>query len=282
VRTWSFGDLPRSVERTVRGRVVTAYPALADDGDSAAIIACTSADEQATTMWAGTRRLVRLAMPAPARQVDSLLEHHIKSAMAQSPVQPKVDWYNDIIGCALDHLIGEAGGPVWHAAEFDLLVDAVRDEFHDTLVTVAAAAGRLITLHSAIRRTLDRLVAAPLAPAVGDVREHLDRLVYEGVLTGVGFTKLDDIDRYLRAIERRLATLPNNPQRDAELMDRCRKLEAEYENLAETVSPSGDLEALAWTLEEFRVSSFAQQLRTPVPVSEKRIRNEIHRLARGL
>jgi len=282
LRTWTFGDLPRTVERNVNGRVITAYPALADDGDSAAIVACTSSDEQIATMWAGTRRLVRLAMPAPARQVDSLLDQRTKNAMAQSPVQPKVDWYNDIIGCALDHLIAEAGGPVWTGAAFERLVDAVRDRLHDTLVTVTASTAKLIALHSSIRRTLNQLVAAPMASAVTDVREHLDRLVYEGVLTGVGFAKLDDIDRYLRAIERRLANLPNNPKRDADLMERCRKLEAEYENLAETVSPSDDLEALAWALEEFRVSSFAQQLRTPIPVSEKRIRNEIHRLARGL
>jgi ATP-dependent helicase HrpA len=281
-RSWSFGDLPGSVEQVVSGRVVTAHPAIADDGDSVSVVACTSAEEQADTMWAGTRRLVRLAMPAPARQVDSLLDQRTRNAMAQSTVQPKVDWYNDIISCALDHLIGEAGGPAWNEAAFERLVAQVRDGFHDTLVTVAAAATGLIAQHTAIRRTLDRLVAEPFAPAVTDVREQLDRLVYEGVLSGVGFGRLDDLERYLRAIEHRLAKLPDNVRRDGELMARCRRLEAEYEQLAETVSPSPELEALAWTLEELRVSSFAQHLRTPTPVSEKRIRNEIHRLARGL
>ncbi len=282
LRSWSFGDLPGSVDRIVSGRAVTAYPALADDGDSVAIVACTSVEEQAATMWDGTRRLVRLAMPAPARQVDSLLDQRTRDAMARSPVQPKVDWYNDIIGCALDHLIGEGGGPAWTAGAFDELVLVARDGLHEALVTVCGAATRLIARHSAILAMLDRLVAPPLAPAAADVREQLDRLVYEGVLTGVGFTRLDDLDRYLRAIERRLVTLPDHPRRDAELMERCRRIELEYEHLAETVSPSSDLEALAWMLEELRVSSFAQQLRTPVPVSEKRIRKEIHRLARGL
>jgi ATP-dependent helicase HrpA len=93
---------------------------------------------------------------------------------------------------------------------------------------------------------------------------------------------LGDVDRYLRAIERRLDVLPDKPQRDAELMARCRSVEAEFDDLAATVAPSADVEALAWSLEELRVSSFAQHLRTPTPVSEKRIRKEIHRLARGL
>ena len=82
LRAWTFGELPRVVEREVHGRLIAAYPALADDGDSVAIVACTSADEQVATMWDGTRRLVRLAMPAPARQVDALLDARTKTAMS--------------------------------------------------------------------------------------------------------------------------------------------------------------------------------------------------------
>ncbi len=282
LRAWSFGELPRRIESVIGGRVVTAYPALADDGDSVAIVSCTSVDEQATTMWAGTRRLVRLALPAPARQVDSLLDDRTKKAMAASPVQSKVDWYQDVIGAALDHLIATHGGPAWEATGFDRLVAGATDGFHETLAVVAASATRLIALHTAIRRRLDQLVAAPLAPAVADVRAQLDRLVYPGMLTGVGFDRLDDVERYLRAIDWRLDRLADHLRRDAELMARCRRLEAEFDDLTRTVSASAELESLSWSLEELRVSSFAQHLRTRVPVSEKRIRNEIHRLARGL
>jgi ATP-dependent helicase HrpA len=233
-------------------------------------------------MWAGTRRLVRLAMPAPARQVDSLLDTPTRTAMSRSPLQTKVDWYHDIIGCALDDLIARAGGPAWNETDFQRLVDAVRDGFHDTLAVAAAGAARLVERHATILRRLDQLVAAPVAPAVADVREQLARLVYPGLLVGVGLSRLDDLDRYLRAMEWRLTRLPDHVRRDAELMARCRQLEAEYDDLVRTVAPGPDVDALAWALEELRVSSFAQQLRTPVPVSEKRIRKEIHRLARGL
>src|SRR5690606_30760605 len=102
-------------------------------------------------------------------------------------------------------------------AAFAPVVDIVRDGFHDDLVTVTGAAGSLIERHAVIRRTLDRLVAASVAPAVADVGEQLDRLVYPGVLTGVGFDRLDDLGRYLRAIEWRLSRLNENARRDAEL-----------------------------------------------------------------
>ena len=282
LRSWTFGDLPGSIERVVSGRVVTAYPAIADDGDSVAVVACTTREEQSATMWEGTRRLVRLALPAPARQVDALLDAPTRTAMANSPLQSKVDWYNDIISCALDHLIATAGGPVWTEAAFAPILATARDGFHDDLTTVCGAASGLIARHTTIRRALDRLTAPSLEPAVTDLREHLDRLVYPGVLTGVGFDRLADVDRYLRAIEWRLSRLPERVRRDAELMERCRRLEADYDDLRRTAVPGPDLDAIAWALEEFRVSSFAQQLRTPVPVSEKRIRKEIHRLHRGL
>ncbi len=281
LRTWSIGDLPGSIERDVDGLIVTAYPALSDEGDTVAVVACTSAAEQASTMWAGTRRLVRLAMVAPARHVDSLLDATTKSSMARGSVQSKVDWYNDIIGCALDHLVGEAGGPAWTAAGFDRLAESARSGFDDTLAIVAQRATRLLGRSVDIGNTLEQLSAAPFADAVNDVQEQLSRLMYPGLLTGVGFGRLADMDRYLHAIELRLSSLPNDVRRDAELMGRCRLVESDFDALARSVAPSRDLEQLAWALEELRVSLFAQQLRTPVRVSEKRIRSDIGRIARG-
>ena len=282
LRTWSFGDLPTVVESQQSGRTVKAYPALDDEGDSVGIRLCAGPDEQAEVHWAGTRRLMRLAMAAPARQVDSLLSGSTKAAIADGRWQSKVDWYNDIIGATLDHLIAEAGGPVWTEAGFDRLIAAGRDRFGDTLASVTATASSMVSTLVTVQRQLAKITAPPFQPAVVDVRAHLERLVYPGFVGGVGFERLDDIDRYLRAIERRLLNLANNHGRDTELMARCRRLEAEFDDLIATVTPSAAVEELAWMLEEFRVSSFAQQLRTPVPVSEKRIRTEMSRLARGL
>ena len=62
------------------------------------------------------------------------------------------------------------------------------------------------------------------------------------------------------------------PARDTERMLRCRRLELEYEALAESVPPSPELADVGWLLEEFRVAPFAQQLGTAQPVSDKRIR----------
>ena len=97
--------------------------------------------------------------------------------MARGSVQSKVDWYNDIIGCALDHLVGEAGGPAWTAAAFDRLAESARSGFDDTLAIVAQRATRLLGRSVDIGNTLEQLSAAPFADAVNDVQEQLSRLM---------------------------------------------------------------------------------------------------------
>ena len=281
LRSWTFGDLPSSVQRTVAGRVLTAYPALADDGDSVSIITCTSLDDQANSMWIGTRRLVRLALRAPVRQVDALLGPAGRRALATSTVQTKVEWYQDIIDCALDHLIAESDGPVRTEVEFARLVERVQHGWDETVRVVVAASVAIETSRAAIDHAIDRTTSPSLGPAVTDLREHVARLVYVGCVTGIGFGRLDDVTRYLRAIERRVGNLGADPGRDAVLMQRCRLLEREFELVAATLAPSADLEAIAWMLEEFRVSTFAQQLGTATPVSEHRIRRELLRVGRG-
>ena len=281
LRTWDLDALPRVIEHEADGHRVRAYPALVDEQEGVGIAVFASPDEQTEAMWAGTRRLLRLQMPSPARQVDSLLDAGTKRRLANDRHQPRVEWYHDCINCTLDHLIAEGGGPAWNRAAFKQLVEGARAGFADTLAAVCSSATTILSTLGAIDTALARASAtAPLA-SVTDARHHLERLVYPGFLTGVGFDRLGDLTRYLKAIERRAAAMTRNPARDASLMATCVQLEVEYDRLVATTPWSDELELLAYQLEEFRVSSFAQELGTASPVSEKRLRTEMHRLARG-
>jgi ATP-dependent helicase HrpA len=109
------------------------------------------------------------------------------------------------------------------------------------------------------------------ASSVADVEEQVDRLIYPGFLAGVGAGRLADVHRYLQAIERRLERLPENGERDRQMMAAVRKLEAEHDRLREAQPDSASLLEVAWMLQELRVSLFAQALGTRGKVSEKRI-----------
>ena len=109
------------------------------------------------------------------------------------------------------------------------------------------------------------------ADAKWDIDEQLERLIYPGFLTGVGIDRLPDMLRYLRAISRRLETLPDRVERDRNLMDRIRELEAQRDQVSDAMPGSIELIDVAWMLQELRVSWFAQSLGTKGKVSEKRI-----------
>jgi len=276
LRTWDFGRLPRVVETATPAGPVKAYPALIDEGDAVGIALLASEDEQADAMWLGVRRLVRLHLPSPVRALDALLSNTTKLRLVNAHVQSRSEWYNDAISAALDDLIAEHGGPPWAPAGFEELVAAARREMPERLERLAGAITAILEVLDDIHTKVDRLNTAQFAVSVDDIRAHLGRLAYPGMLAGVGLHRVDDVVRYLTAISRRLDALVKSPQRDLDALATCRRLDNEVAALARSKGPSAELEEVVWLLEELRVSLFAQGLGTTTRVSEKRIRRAIN------
>ena len=285
---WDFESLPRMVET----RQVRAYPALVDEGESVAIRLLPSPDEQADAMWLGVRRLLRLNLGGPVRQLDEALPMATKLSLVNGHVQSKAEWYNDAIDAAIDTVIADAGGPAWSRADFDALLDESRSRLPELLTTAAEAIEHLAATLDDIHTKLDRLTSSLVSKAPGtrsadtpsyelsldDVRAHLGRLAYPGFLAGVGLHRLDDIGRYLAAIDRRLDGLVKSPRRDVEALAICRRLDNELAEVLSTRGMSEAAEEVVWMLEELRVSLFAQSLGTRGKISEKRARRAINQL----
>jgi len=274
ITSWDFGTLPMVVDT---GQV-KAYPSLVDQGDSVSIGLHPNAAEQADAMWLGVRRLVRLNVAGPARLVDRLLGDDTKLKLINGHVQSKAEWYNDAIATSIDAIITDAGGPPWNEAAFDALVNRARDELQDRLVEVTAVVGKLVTILGIIHTKLDRLTTDTYHITVDDVRAHLGRLTYPGMLAGVGCHRLDDVVRYLQAIDCRLDGVVKNPRRDLEAQATCRRLDNELAELAAKRNEPELVEEIVWMLEELRVSLFAQSLRTKGKISEKRVRRALYDL----
>jgi ATP-dependent helicase HrpA len=109
-----------------------------------------------------------------------------------------------------------------------------------------------------------------------DIRAQLSGLVYPGFVTTTGRARLVDVQRYLRAIERRLDALVSRPDRDRSLMSQVHEVAHEYDQWRASLPPARRDDAavtgVRWMIEELRVSLFAQTVGTPAPVSDKRIR----------
>ena len=128
-----------------------------------------------------------------------------------------------------------------------------------------------------------RLNAKPQFTAVmRDEHSHLAALVYPGFITHTHWNHLRELPRYLKGILKRLEKLPASEQRDARNMASVLTLQNRYQARVDKNRATMDtaLEDFRWQLEELRISLFAQELKTPYPVSAKRLEKMWDELAR--
>ncbi|WP_433084817.1 ATP-dependent RNA helicase HrpA [Dactylosporangium sp. CA-052675] len=268
---WEFGTLPRSLSRTVAGHTLTVYPALVDEGDSVAVQAFDLPARQQHEMWRGTRRLLQLTLPPPARFVQGRLSNEAKLALSRNPHRNAVDLLEDCAACAVDQLMTDAGGPAWDEAGFAALRDKVRADLVDLTLDVVGSVRKILAAAYDVEQRLARTKNPLLLPALTDMRGQLGRLVYRGFVTDTGWQRLPDLERYLRGIERRLEKVPTDTGRDRERMLTVQEVQKEYDQLVASMTMTPQLREIRWMIEELRVGLFAQALGTAYPVSDVRI-----------
>jgi ATP-dependent helicase HrpA len=275
LRDWTIDTLPHSYQQRVSGFDVTSHPALVDAGDSVDVRVFDTEAEQQAAMWRGTRRLILLTVPSPVKSVVRGLDNTAKLALGRHPHESVADLLDDCLTAAADHLLSVHGGPAWDAAGFTALRDAVRGDLHGTLFQVIDRVRLVLIARQEVESRLADMPSFTPPAALADIRTQLAALVYRGFVTETGLSHLPDVARYLRAIDRRLAKLPENPRRDQEWTTGIATITEEYRQLVAGLAPGqADTEPvrrIRWMIEELRVSYFAQTLGTAYPVSEKRI-----------
>jgi ATP-dependent helicase HrpA len=281
---WTFGDIPRIVALPGTGQAVRAYPSLVDEGETVGLRALETPDAQRRAMYVGTRRLLLLTCPSPLRWVQGRLSNREQLALATAPHGSLRAALEDCATAAVSALMAEAGGPVFDAAGFRALRDHVAGSLAETTLTAVRRLAAILDAAAAVRRRLDALPGPAFADARRDVAQQLGRLVFSGFVTASGLRRLADVERYLRAAERRLERLPDNVNVDRDRMRAVHELEDAYRRrldaLPRGAAIAGPLAEVPWMLEELRVHHFAQSLGTRGGVSNKRIRQVLAESAR--
>ncbi|EOB1204607.1 ATP-dependent RNA helicase HrpA [Photobacterium damselae] len=280
LKTWSFGTLPERYQQKRGGFEVRAYPAIVDNNDSVGIKLFETEEEQHRAMQQGQRRLILLNIPSPIKYLHDNLPNKSKLGLYFNPYGRVLDLIDDCIACGIDKLIEQKGGIVWQPEAFEVLKDYVRAELGDTVVEIAKQVEEILTTAFNINKRLKGRVDLTMAFALSDIKAQLEGLIFKGFATECGWKRLPDILRYMRAIERRLEKLPIDPNKDRVHILKVESMVNEYKELLNKI-PKGqpipeNVKEIRWMIEELRVSYFAQQLGTPYPISDKRIRNAIN------
>jgi ATP-dependent helicase HrpA len=279
LHTWSFGELPQVYQQKKGGFEVKAYPALVDERHSVAIQLFETEQEQQMAMRAGQRRLILLNVPSPIKYLHENLPNKSKLGLYFNPYGKVLDLIDDCIACGVDKLIAERGGLVWQHEQFESLKEYVRAELGETVVDIAQQVESILTAAHQVNKKLKGKVDFTMAFALSDIKAQVEGLIFKGFATECGWQKLPDILRYMRAVERRLEKLPIDPNKDRLHMLKIESVTGEYRELLNKI-PKGvaipeNIKEIRWMIEELRVSFFAQQLGTPYPISDKRIKNAI-------
>ena len=116
---------------------------------------------------------------------------------------------------------------------------------------------------------IPQLKAQPNQPGYA----QLDWLLHKRFIADTPYERLQHVPRYLKAINLRIEKLRSNPARDAQCMAQMQPLTQAWQKLRQAQQGKSDprLDEFAWMMQELRVSLFAQELKTPVIVSVKRL-----------
>ncbi len=289
---WTFGELPELLEIQKSGQTLIGYPALIEAGGSAlsdpqASVSLEVFDEPgvaAKKHRAGLRRLFALQIRDALKYLEKNLPELQKMAVAyiqvgrgegagqgRDAVGGTVDELRDqIIAVALDRAFLQEPLPC-DALAFKRRVDEGRGRLTLIANEVARLAATILTEYAIAARKIKDSKNAPEATA--DAQQQLQKLIGKRFLSDSPWTQLPHFARYLKAVTLRLEKYRADPARDAARLAELRPQEQRYWRLVAERKGQVDapMQEFRWLLEELRVSFFAQELRTPQPVSVKRL-----------
>ncbi|MFZ8885355.1 MAG: ATP-dependent RNA helicase HrpA [Steroidobacteraceae bacterium] len=273
LRKWDIGELPLEVPLGRNGEAGVAYPALEDGGREARLTCFASADEAEKAHRGGVLRLLTMVLEAPLRHVRASVAKDRELPLLCQPVCPIRDFVDALCDRAVERACLRPGVPLpRNAAEFEALYEAGRPEVYDEAVRIMALARDTLDLR---RQAVAALGSLPdgLDPAlVGDCRAQLDQLAGPGFMGAAAAEWLEHLPRYLRALLKRIARLPQS--RGPAGSQQVELLQWRREALGlQDRGAAGQL--LLWMTHEYCVSLFAQELRTSIPVSAKRLARQV-------
>jgi ATP-dependent helicase HrpA len=260
---WTMGDLPELMELEQGGHTVLGYPALVDGGDAVTLQVFDSPEKARELHRTGVARLLAIAFRERVRDLERALARDVV-------VGPLKD---DVVAAALERTFLGDSLPMT-AADFARRVAEGRNRFTLIAQEIARTAAGIVAERAALEKKLNGVEKAHPA-AAQDVRQQFARLLAPGWLARTAWERLQHLPRYLKAASMRLDKLRADPARDARLAAELASLETPYRREAGARArhgpPDAAFEQFGWLLEELRVSLFAQELKTPVPVSVKRL-----------
>ena len=271
---WEFGSLPEILElKHGSGRnsdSLIGYPALLDLGDAVELKVYDQLEVAQRIHRQGLQRLFALELKEPLRFFSKNIPQFVELSLLYGKLGSAEQLRDELIRATINRSCMAEPLPQ-DATMFAARIEQARPRLN--LVgqeVVRASAAVLLEYAQAVRKLAS---AKPHAASYRDIDEQLQALIQRQFITATPANQIAHLPRYLKAIVARIDKLRADPARDQQRMQSMAALQQGYRGKRVKAAGQRDphLEEFGWLLEELRVSLFAQELRTPMPVSVKRL-----------
>jgi len=267
--TWSFGELPELLEIQQGRQKLIGFPALVDKGAHCDIEVFDDPNEAASVHLKGLRRLFALQLKEQLKYLEKNVPGLQQMGMQFMTLGTQEELRDQIIEAGLARACLQLPLPA-NQGEFNRRRDEGKARLNLLVNEIARLVGQILAEYHALPKKLQSVKAH--AVAHGDMSTQLQALVHKRFVADTDHAQLSHFPRYLKAMQLRIDRLRSDPARDARLMADWQQVAAPWQRALKAGS-RGDprMDEYRWMLEELRVSLFAQELRTPMPVSVKRL-----------
>ncbi|HEU0233855.1 MAG TPA: ATP-dependent RNA helicase HrpA [Gallionella sp.] len=273
--SWSFGNFTETREVKRAGQNVTLFNALVDDGDAVVLRAFDTRDAAQIAHRGGLRRLFMLLLKEQVKYLEKNLPDAQRLGMLfMAPNSPfsgtQQELQRQILEMTFERCCLNDPLPA-NEAEFIARGKEAKNRLLLIAQEIARLAGNVLSEYQVVQKNLPQLKVHNQANQ--DVRAQLEWLLHGKFIRDTPYDHLQHVPRYLKAISLRIEKLRGNPARDAQCMAQMQPLAQAWHKLCQVQQgrPDPRMDEFAWLLQELRVSLFAQELKTPVIVSVKRL-----------
>ncbi|MBU3735605.1 MAG: ATP-dependent RNA helicase HrpA, partial [Methylobacterium sp.] len=275
LKQWDFGDLPEKLDFMRNGRTLAGYPALEDGGDSVAVKLFDTRAAALASHRQGVRRLMRFELKEQMKQLEKGLPGFNQFALQLRNVMPPDALREDMLTAIADRaFLGEDALPRSNA-EFMALKQRARTRLPAVVEAASRLAAAIAAEYLPLTQKLNSL-PAPMSRLKREVEQQLGQLLPGHFFSLTPWEHLQHLPRSLKGLRLRLEKYPGAVERDARHGQALQPLWQRWEARVDMLRKQGEdippaLINFRWLIEELRVSLFAQELKTPFPVSVKRL-----------
>jgi len=273
--SWRFGDFAETSVVQRAGQNVTLFNALVDEGDAVTLRAFDSRDTAQAAHRGGLRRLFMLLLKEQVKYMEKNLPDAQRLGMLfMMPNSPfggtQQELQQQLLAMTFDRCCLNDPLPA-NEEQFVARGKEAKSRLLLIAQELARLVGNVLSEYQAVQKSLPQLKA--YAQANQDVRTQLEWLLHKRFIADTPYERLQHVPRYLKAVNLRIEKLRGNPARDAHCLAQLQPLTQALQKLRQAQQGNSDprVDEFAWILQELRVSLFAQELKTPVIVSVKRL-----------